>query len=70
MKRTYTKGKLTVLWDSDKCMYAGMCHGQLHDVFDPDKRPWVNLEGADIEEIIRVIDTCPSGALSYEVSDD
>jgi len=67
MKRTYSNGKITVFWDSDKCIKSGMCDGQLPQVFDVNKRPWVNLDAADVEEIKRVIDTCPSGALSYVV---
>ena len=65
MKRTYSNDKITVLWDSDKCIKSGMCDGQLPQVFDVNKRPWVNLDAADVEEIKLVIDTCPSGALSY-----
>ena len=67
MKRTYSNGRITVFWDSDKCILAGECDGQLPQVFDPAKRPWVNLDAADVETIKRVIDCCPSGALSYEI---
>ena len=67
MKRTYSNTKITVFWDSNKCIRAGKCDGQLPQVFDPNKRPWVNLNGADVETIIHVIDSCPSGALSYEI---
>jgi uncharacterized Fe-S cluster protein YjdI len=66
MKRRYSNNKIIVLWDSDKCIHSGMCDGQLPEVFDPSKRPWVNLRGADVETIKRVIDDCPSGALSYK----
>ncbi len=69
MKRKYCKGKLTVFWDSEKCMHSGMCDGQLPQVFDPTRRPWVNLDAADVDTIMHVIDTCPSGALSYDLSD-
>ena len=67
MKRRYSNDKITVLWDSDKCIHSGMCDGQLPEVFDPSKRPWVNLKGADVETIKRVIECCPSGALSYKI---
>ncbi len=39
-------------------------------VFDPRKRPWVNMTGATTEEIIAQIDKCPSGALSYKYNKD
>lgn len=37
-------------------------------MFNVNARPWVNLKAADADEIRRVIDTCPSGALSYDRS--
>lgn len=70
MKRTYKKGNLTVFWDSDKCTHSGICDGWLPQVFDPNKRPWVNLDRADSETIRKVIDCCPSGALRYECTDE
>ena len=66
MKRIYKREKLTVFWDSDKCIKAGKCDGILPEVFDPKKRPWVNLNAADIDVIARVIDLCPVGALTYQ----
>jgi hypothetical protein len=41
----------------------------LPTVFDPEKKPWVNVAGADPSEIIEVINKCPSGALQYELID-
>lgn len=31
------------------------------------KRPWIDVGGASAVDIARVIDTCPSGALGYEL---
>jgi uncharacterized Fe-S cluster protein YjdI len=31
-------------------------------VFKPNERPWVILDGADADEIARVVMTCPTGA--------
>jgi len=69
MKRTYTSDKITVFWDSEKCTHSGNCMRSLIKVFDPRRRPWVDLEQADAETIRRVIDRCPSGALSYQIPD-
>ena len=68
MKKTYLKDGLTVLWDSDKCIHARKCRQQLPEVFDSTRRPWIDLSKADVEAIKRVIDCCPTGALSYEVA--
>lgn len=69
MKREYSNDKITVLWDSDKCIHARECVDRLPRVFNVKKRPWVNLDAADAEEIKRVIDYCPTGALSYQEPD-
>ena len=67
MKRVYENDKIRVFWDSDKCFHVGYCTRDLPHVFDINKRPWVDVSAADVEEIKRVIDTCPSAALSYEI---
>jgi len=67
MRRHYSNNKITVFWDSDKCIGAGKCDVQLPRVFDPKRRPWVNLDAADAEVIKSVIDNCPSGALGYRI---
>ena len=67
MKREYSNDKLTIFWDSSKCIRSGNCDRLLPEVFDINKRPWVNINAADAEDIKRAIDTCPTGALSYSV---
>jgi uncharacterized Fe-S cluster protein YjdI len=67
MKLQYSNSKIIVTWDSGKCVKAGRCDGQLPQVFNVHKRPWVDINAADAETIMRVIDSCPSGALSYEI---
>lgn len=63
-KREYKKDSLTVLWDSDLCTHCESCWRELPAVFDPQKRPWVNLDAADADDIRRQVAKCPSGALS------
>ncbi len=63
--KEYTNGEVVVLWDPDKCTHSRRCIKGLPKVFDRDKRPWIDLKGASSEEITKVIDLCPSGALSY-----
>lgn len=67
MELLHSNSKITVIWDSGKCIRSGKCDGQLPQVFNPHKRPWINLDGAPTEVIMRVIDSCPSGALSYRL---
>ena len=63
--REYTNGDITVVWKPDQCIHSKICWTGLLSVFDPRKRPWVNIEGSDTETIVAQVDKCPSGALSY-----
>jgi len=65
-KRTYTNGEINVLWNSDLCTHCEYCHKGLPAVFNPDARPWVNMQGATTQEIVDQVQACPSGALMVE----
>ena len=61
----YTKGDRTIVWKPDQCTHSRLCWTGLKDVFDPRKRPWVNMDGAEADLIMQQVAKCPSGALSY-----
>lgn len=63
--KEYSNSDITVVWKPDQCIHSRICWTQLSSVFDPRKRPWVTIEGADTGAIIAQVDKCPSGALSY-----
>jgi uncharacterized Fe-S cluster protein YjdI len=68
--KKYTNGEVTVVWKPEVCIHSRLCWTQLGEVFDPRKRPWVNMEGADTARIIDQVSKCPSGALSYYLHDE
>jgi CDGSH-type Zn-finger protein len=49
------------------CSHAGFCTDNLKRVFRMGEEPWIDPDGAAMEEIVRVVRMCPSGALSYSV---
>lgn len=61
----YANTDITVVWQPDKCIHSKICWTNLREVFDPAKRPWVNIEGASTETIMAQVKKCPSGALSF-----
>ena len=63
--RKYSNGTITVVWQPAECIHAGVCFSSLRKVFDPIKRPWVNIQGASTEEIIDVVERCPTRALTF-----
>ena len=69
MNKTYTNGEISVLWQPEKCWHAAACVQNLPSVFDVKRRPWVDMTGATTQEITRVVDLCPSGALTYTRND-
>jgi uncharacterized Fe-S cluster protein YjdI len=64
-QRQYTNGEITVVWQPEVCIHSKLCWKGLLNVFNPQKKPWVNMEGATTEEIRKQVSKCPSGALSY-----
>ena len=69
-EKEYSNGELTVIWKPDRCMHSANCWKGLIHVFDPRKRPWINIEGADSETIVKQVTQCPSGALSSRWNSD
>jgi len=68
--RQYSRPRLTIIWKSGLCNHNGNCIRTLPEVFDLKRRPWVDVTGADIDTIMKVIDECPTGALSYRTEED
>ena len=65
MKKEYSNGEITITWEPDKCIHSGNCVRGLSSVFNPQARPWINIDNASSEQLMNTIDNCPSGALGY-----
>ena len=66
----YTNGEVTVVWKPDTCIHSRICWTELREVFDPVKRPWINMQRGTTERIIEQVRKCPSGALSYFMNEE
>lgn len=65
-KRTYETSQIRVSWNSERCIHTGNCLNALPEVFDVQRRPWVDIAGAAAADIARAVERCPTGALRYE----
>jgi len=68
--KTYPKEDIKVGWDASKCTHSANCVKGLPTVFDINKRPWINVDGATRQQIIDQVAKCPSGALSIIYEDE
>src|SRR5215472_17114098 len=69
VQREYRNEKIVVHWESRYCIHTGNCIRNLPQVFDLDALPWINVEGAEADQIAATVMTCPTGALHFESLD-
>jgi CDGSH-type Zn-finger protein/truncated hemoglobin YjbI len=62
---TYIGQQVTIFDNRGTCQHSGFCTDRLSTVFKVDKEPFVAPSGGRMDEIIRAVRDCPSGALSY-----
>ena len=60
----YNNGEITINWKPDMCIHSGICAKGLGEVFDPRRKPWIDMSKAETQQIIDQVKKCPSGALS------
>lgn len=65
MVKRYANQDVTVVWQPDLCRHTGICARGLPLVFNPSRRPWIELEHADTQAIVAQVERCPSGALTW-----
>ncbi len=66
-QENYIGKKITIHDNRGICAHAGFCTSNLPKVFQMGVEPWVNADAESVEDIIKTIKMCPSGALSYSI---
>ena len=65
LKKEYTNGEVTVVWQSGKCIHSGNCVKNNPAVFQPKEKPWIKIDGSSTDKIIETVKKCPSDALTF-----
>src|SRR5688572_13680724 len=55
VERVYRNEAIEVLWEPSLCIHVGACFTSLLPVFDPRRRPWVDVNAATPDEIAEVV---------------
>jgi len=63
--KEYANEHIVVRWEPAYCIHSGRCFMGLPEVFDPGRRPWVDVSGADADTLADTIQQCPTGALHF-----
>ena len=66
----YTNKELTIVWKPELCIHAAICIKELPKVYDPKSRPWIKIENASSDELMKQVKMCPSGALTYYLNNE
>jgi uncharacterized Fe-S cluster protein YjdI/CDGSH-type Zn-finger protein len=65
LTREYGTPEITVQWFAERCIHSANCVRALREVFDPQRRPWVEPTAASADAIAAAVLRCPSGALHF-----
>ena len=69
-KHFYKNKDITVLWQPTVCIHSAICFKGLPGVFDPRRKPWIEVDKAETNAIIEQVKKCPSAALSFTFNED
>jgi uncharacterized Fe-S cluster protein YjdI len=63
--RVYGDERIEVRWEPRLCIHVKHCVRRLGAVFDPERRPWIDVTAAEADEIAETVLSCPTGALHF-----
>ncbi len=69
LTREYEGTGIRVQWYAGRCIHSAACIRALPGVFDPGRRPWIDLGGVDTDAVAAAVLRCPTGALHFVRTD-
>lgn len=68
-KYDFPGSKVDVEWDGRLCIHIAECGRSKGDLFVGGRKPWCQPDLVDLDEVVDVVERCPSGSLTYIVKD-
>ena len=68
-RKAYRSEKIAVSFDIERCIHSEECVRGLPEVFDTEKRPWIQPDKSHPDRVAKVVMRCPTGALQFERRD-
>jgi CDGSH-type Zn-finger protein/uncharacterized Fe-S cluster protein YjdI len=65
----YPGNEVSVEWDGRLCIHVGECGRAEGDLFVGGREPWCQPDLVSVDEVVEVVERCPTGALSYRRAD-
>ncbi len=67
---SYPGKEIDVSWDERLCIHIGECGRASGELFIGGRQPWCQPDlASSLEEVTDVVESCPTGALSYQSKD-
>ena len=63
--REYGSHEIHVQWYASRCIHSAACVRALPQVFDPRRRPWIDVNAANADAVADAVMQCPTGALHF-----
>jgi len=64
-KKEFEGSQADVTWDQRLCIHVGECGRADNDLFVGGRKPWCEPDLVGVEEVVDVVERCPTGALTY-----
>ena len=54
MKKEFSNGEITIVWEPSKCQHSGICVKTLPEVYKPKEKPWIikDDDGVDAHSLL------------------
>ncbi len=59
----------TVRWHQGLCIHVGECGRSSGELFVGGRKPWCQPDVSTLDDVVDVVERCPTGALTYQRSD-